>query len=332
MTKEIMPFGGSLITNNETPAIYLTRFTEDLISKFRSGDIGTDKGEFYSPETIRSYIYFLDTWKKFEEKKGIEYNFNQVSPVLTKGFTNFLQTEGKSKNSISLILSKLKAVLKFAFLEGLCFWNGSGIKTPTELTTKIYLSISELRKLRETEVTQSQERVLAGFIIQCFTGLRYDTLQQFLENPYAYIKEFEGYSYIDIISDKTGEQSIIPLGNTVLDILSKYGDIKLNFSEQYTNRVLKIIGEKSQLTNAVATQITKGMKKVKEIKEKKDLITTHSARRTFISLAKQSEMTDREIQGVTGHKTETQLNAYNRSTNLEKVKGIFGNKFFDTEI
>ena len=329
---EISEFNPHQITNGDTPEVFFTVYTESLIEKFKSGEIGTDKGDFYSIETIRSYSYFLDTWKAFELEKGIQYNFKQIYPVLTKEFTNFLQTAGKSKNSISLILSKLKAVLKFAFLEGFCFWNGSGIKTPTEITTKIYLSIAELRKLRQTKVTESQERVLDAFIIQCFTGLRYETLQQFLECPVAFIKEYEGSSYIDITADKTGEQSIIPIGETVREILKKNQQKSLNFSEEYTNRILKVIAKKSELTNLIATQITKGGQKVKKITPKSHLITTHTARRTFISLAKQSDISDREIQGVTGHKTETQLNTYNRTTNLEKVKGILGNKFFDTEI
>lgn len=329
---EISEFNPHQITIAETPEVFFTVYTESLIEKFKSGEIGTDKGDFYSIETIRSYSYFLDTWKAFELEKGIQYNFKQIYPVLIKEFTNFLQTAGKSKNSISLILSKLKAVLKFAFLEGFCFWNGSGIKTPTELTTKIYLSIAELRKLRQTKVTESQERVLDAFIIQCFTGLRYETLQQFLEYPVAFIKEYEGSSYIDITSDKTGEQSIIPIGETVREILNKNHQKSLNFSEEYTNRILKVIAKKSELTNLIATQITKGGQKVKQFTSKSNLITTHTARRTFISLAKQSDISDREIQGVTGHKTETQLNTYNRTTNLEKVKGILGNKFFDTEI
>lgn len=329
---EIKKISSAEITNIETSGVFFAEYTQNLINQFVAGEILTEKGNVYSEETIRSYSYFLNIWINYEENTGMQYNFTQIFPKLVKDFTVFLQKKGKSKNSISLILSKLKAVLKFAFMEGLTFWNGSGIKTPTELTTKIYLSVDELQKLKQAEMTEGQRRVLDAFFIQCFTGMRYDTLQKFLGNPPAYINEYEGKNYIDITSDKTGEQSVIPMGETIRDILNRNSGKKLLFSEEYTNRTLKIIAAKSDVNNPVATRITKGGKMQEEIISKSQLLTTHSARRTLISLAKQSEMTDREIMAISGHSTEKQMNDYNRTTNIDKVKGVLGNKFFDTKI
>ena len=104
------------------------------------------------------------------------------------------------------------------------------------------------------------------------------------------------------------------------------------FTEVYVNRTLKIIGRKAGLNNPIPVRITKGGEKVTQMTEKYNLITTHTARRTMVSLGLQNGLSTASLQAITGHTTEAQLNKYNRSEKVLKIKDILGHKFFNQEI
>ena len=198
---------------------------------------------------------------------------------------------------------------------------------------KVYLSIQEIRQLKNSEtLTEGQKKVLDVFLVQAFTGFSYKTLQEFLKNPLAFVKEFEGKTYIEIERSKTGEISAVPLHTEVQRIITKYNGVMPEFTEVYVNRTLKIIGRKAGLNNPIPIKITKGGEKVTQITEKYNLITTHTARRTMVSLGMQNGLSTASLQAITGHTTEQQLNRYNRTEKVLRIKDILGHQFFKEEI
>lgn len=309
--------------------IFFCDFAKSVIQKMKSGKLLTDKGNIYADETIRSYVHFLDKWEAFEAAKSRKFEFQHIFPSLTLDFTVFLQGLKTSKNSQGLILSKLKSLLKMAFLDGLHFWNGSGIKTPKELTTKIYLSLAEIKKINSLQLSASDRMIVDIFLIQCFTGMRYETLLKFIQNPTAYIKEHNGHNYIDITSGKTDEQSVIPIGKIVSDILSRTEKFHV-YSEQHINRRVKELAELADINSMIVKRITIAGKQTESLVPKHTQISTHTARRTFVSLAKLSGMSDEEIMPCTGHRNSKQLNEYNRTEKIENVN--FQHNFFQISI
>lgn len=318
-------------TNSETTPELFSDFIRDKLGQMEAGKILTAKRTYFSDDTIRQYRMLQSRWAEFEHQSGIDYRIAHLMPGLVKKFEAHLTAQGLAMNSVTTVLSKLKALLRMAFLEGRHYWNGSGIKCPKELTTKIYLPMDDLKRLTnsETALTETQQKVLDVFVCQCFLGLRYDTLRKFLKQPLAYIKSHYGKNYVDIVSDKTGEQSVVPIGEVVEGILRKYLGSPPVFSEVYVNREIKKIAMIQGLTEAVVIRKTIGGVLSETMAPKYSHISTHTARRTFVSLLKLTGISDREICAMTGHTSEKQLLTYARLSGIDKVKNILGHEFFN---
>jgi len=311
----------------------LSDFTQLQINNMESGNKLTKKGDKYSDSSIRQYTAFLAHLIHFEKLHNTKFQLAEINYKFAEEFQIFITNKGLSKNTIGNILSKFKAILKMSFKEGLSVWNGSGLDCPRELTTQVYLSIAEISKLKSANITKGERKVLDIFIIQCFTGLRFDTLKKFLEKPLAYIEESEGETYINITSDKTNRQSIIPLGDIVKGIITDNGGaFKMPSEESYINRTIKRIAKKAELDNESIFRRTEGgvMKEVLSPKYKK--ISSHTARRTMGTNLIKNGKTYNDARLILGHSTEKQTKNYVRLDNIEETKHLFGDQFFNTKL
>lgn len=313
--------------------VYFVDFANHFVSKMKAGTVLTPKKhERFSASTIRQYEASIILLREFQLKNDFKIGITEISPKLLKAFELFLMEQNLTKNSISLYISKVKAIANILYDEEISF-RPIKYSTANELTTKIYFTLEELEKITHyRKLTDGERKAWDVFLVGCFTALRFSTLMKFLQSPQSFIHEYNGASYIDITSDKTGEQSIIPLSKIVVSIINKYNGKIDAFSEVYMNKVLKTICKKAKIDNTISSRRTVGGKMQEVLKEKWELVSTHTARRTFISLAKQTNLTDNEIIGITGHTTAQQMNIYNRSTNLEKVKGILNHDFFKMKL
>lgn len=310
----------------------LASFTQRLINEIAEGKRLTKKGRKYSASTITSYRNMLDYLYQFQKVHGRNFLLTEINYTFAEEFELFITSQGLALNSVGAIMAKLKAVLKVAWQKGLALWNGTGFSVKTERTTQTYLTTKELVQLRNAKLTQSQTIVLDIFIIQCFTGFRYETLSRFLSNPLAYIKEFNGHSYIDVTSDKSDEVSVVPLSVIVVEILKKYnGNIKI-FSKRYINKTIKVVAEKAQLDHNVVMRKTSGGKQTETLKPKCLTVSSHTARRTLLSLLRSQNFSNAEIRAISGHTTEKQMLSYDRSSDVEKIKNILHHSFFNKNI
>lgn len=310
----------------------ISAFTEHFINQMKSGKVLTDKGVVYKDSSIRQYKMFYDYLQVFEKLHEKKFEFTEINYKFGKAFQVYLTDQDLTLNSISNILKKFKAIMSMAFREGLAFWNGSGLKTPTEITTEVTLSIDEIKKLRSTQLNQSDSQILEIFVIQCFTGLRYDVLCKFLKSPFNYIQENSGKSYIDIVSDKTGEPSVIPLHVNVQKIIAaREGKFKI-YSEQHINRAIKLIAEKAELDKEIVNRRTESGKTLETFVPKWQKIKSHTARRTFATILSKTDIPNNQIMAMTGHTTEKQLKLYMRSGKLSLIQPALTHDFFNTEI
>ena len=307
---------------------YLIDFAEHYKKEMESGKVLTTKKRKFSEETIRTYSTTISHLKNFETLLNLKIRLTEITPRFFQSFEMYLVEKKYTLNTISLILSKLKAICSVAIDREIAFISTKNVKTPRDKTTKVYLNINEIKQLRNAEVSKQEERYLDAFIIGCFTGLRFSQLNLFIQNPTHYVKEYNGNSYIDIVSEKTNEQSIIPLGETVIGIFKKYnGKMGKLYLSDY-NEIIKNIAERSGITNMVVVRKTIGSEVVEELKPKYKEISSHTGRRTFVTMIKPL-LDDEVIMGITGHKNKDTLNQYNRSAILDRVSPALGHEFFN---
>lgn len=320
------------ILNPQVSFEYFTDFARNFINKIESGEILTKKKIIFSEDTIRQYKVSIDHFEKFESKLDSRVKVYEINKRMLEAFEKHLYNENLVYNSVYLYISKIKALGNILFDEEISH-RPVKFTTPKKETTQVSLSQQELKAMRNCDtLTQSEKTVLDIFLIQCFTGMRYSTLTQFLEQPMAYLYQAGDKTYIDIISKKTNEQSIIPLSKIVYELLNKYHFEFKTTSEEYLNRVIKIIGRKSGITKPIAKQITKNSETQTVIVPKWTLLKSHCGRRTFCTIAKTFITDNQAIIGMTGHKSEKQLSTYIRSEKLDRVLPIFENPFFNLEI
>jgi integrase len=247
---------------------------EDLVS-FKKNVSFSDLDE----KGLTAFVHYL------REKKVLN------SPRKKKGDRDEYDDEdvmGLRNSTIQKKLGFLKWFLKWATDRG--YNTNTDFKTfrPTLKTTQrkvIYLSKPELERLRKLEIPAglpSLEAVRDVFLFCCFSGLRHSDVYNLRKND---IKE----NHIEVTTIKTGDSISIELNNVTRDILRKYKDYPFAdnrvlpvIQNQPMNRHLKDLCKLAGINEQIRITTYKGNQRKDEIKEKWELVGTHTGRRTFI--------------------------------------------------
>ena len=120
------------------------------------------------------------------------------------------------------------------------------------------------------------------------------------------------------IAEKTGAHISVPLNPNAIRILDRYKHLPTplpHYCNQVINRELKLIAEQAGLN-----RIVKKVKYHDNIKTEVswrlyEIITTHMARRTFISISLQLGVAERMVREISGHRDER---SFRRYVNLNK--------------
>ena len=170
---------------------------------------------------------------------------------------------------------------------------------------------------------KAKERIRDLFVLGCLTALRYSDYSTLTK------ENFQG-DYLVKRTKKTNVDVKVPLHDYVKEIFVKYhGNIPSGLCIQYVNKYLKVIMKEIGLNDLITYSFTKGGKLVTVTREKWELISSHTARR---SAATNMYLTGRmkvlEIMKLTGHRTEQNFFRYIRLTGDDTARAISGDMFF----
>ena len=117
---------------------------------------------------------------------------------------------------------------------------------------------------------------------------------------------------------KTNQLVHIPILPMLDNVLSKYGNTSPKLSVQKMNTYLKDIGQLAGFTDRIIVNDASGGIRKEKMMFFWELLTTHVARRSFVtnfykSLPKEID----KIRGITGHTTESQMRGYIVNDDLE---------------
>jgi integrase len=273
------------------------------------------------------------TFRKLLEYKSAtnkEIDFDTIDLDFYNSFINFLSKEGYAKNTIGGFIKNVKIFMNEAVdrkLTSNLEYRNRKFKVLEEQVDKIYLSEKELFKIYELDLSKNPrlEKVRDLFIIACYTGLRFSDLIQVRNDNIVN----EGRQ-IKIRTEKTSEIVIIPIHKFVKQILKKYkGLLPAAISNQKMNDYLKEISQLAEINSIVKTAITRGGKTEHELNKKFDLVTTHTARRSFATNAYLKDMPTISIMKFTGHRTEKSFMKYIRISQEDNANKLLDHKFFN---
>lgn len=170
----------------------------------------------------------------------------------------------------------------------------------------IRLDKEEIQQLKDLSLTNPQEqKVRDYFLFLCFTGLRFSDFYKLDRTYYN-----EAGNYIKLKSNKTFSDCQIPLHPIALEIAQRYNWNFHDYTNQALNRALRVLFEKYNLYTEDVTMeyMQKGRKTY--TKKKRDLISCHSGRRTFISRMIENGADIYDVMSCTGHKKVDTLKFY----------------------
>jgi integrase len=234
-----------------------------------------------------------------------------------------------SPNTIGSYIKNIKVFMNEAVDKKLTTnteYKSRRFKKVSEEAENIYLTQTELTKIYEKDFSKKKnlDRIRDMFIIGCYTGLRYSDL--FTINNDNLIDKG---TKLRIKTEKTGELVIIPLHNYIKAIIKKHNGIpQYKTSNQSMNESLKVIAEQSGLKDNILISATKGGK-VETISYKKhDLVSVHTARRSFATNAFLNNVPTISIMKITGHKTEKSFLKYIKISQEDNANKLTNHSFF----
>jgi integrase len=180
------------------------------------------------------------------------------------------------------------------------------------VSDEIALTFEELKLINSLDLSDECAGiniVRDDFILACCTGIRWGNWAIKKDN----IVVVDGRKMIKIVTQKNYSTCLIPIHPLALTILEKYDFNITTLSDQKTNKYLKKLGEMAGLTDVVLLKDSRGGKVVTDNNRKCDEITTHTARRTFVTVAlTEWKIPPQYVMQITSHKTERQLYEYAR--------------------
>lgn len=190
---------------------------------------------------------------------------------------------------------------------------------------KVTLTEEQLKQLYNHPITGTERQIKKYteirdlFVLQCLVGQRVGDMQKFFNGDN---EKDEEEDTISIIQQKTKARAIIPLTPLAKEIISKYQNTELKYykpSNSNLNAELRIIAEEAGLN----TPITFEDKDGKQVKPLFELVHTHTARHTFITIMCRRDIPKETIIIATGHEDTKMIDkVYSHLSNKDKAQKV----------
>ncbi|HCY40714.1 MAG TPA: hypothetical protein DHV48_05070 [Prolixibacteraceae bacterium] len=298
-------------------------------------------------EFANSFRTVLNKLREFDSS----LTFERIDKKFYREFVNWLQGKGFSANYTGSMIRDLKRILNKASEDEINTLNTfESFKVMAEDVFNIYLTEEEIQRIYDVKITEdiiieiqkenkrkqlqkgnkiidtnkeqqamitkanivrqidALNRARKLFVVGCWTGLR-------VENYLSIDPELQfdlEKGFIHAIANKNGPKLKIPMHKLVRQIVEHDG-FPVTISQQKFNKQIKIIGMIAQINEKVIYSRTEGGKRVEYSQPKYELITTHTARRSFASNLLGRGIPKQFIMAVTGHTTEKSFNKYTQA-------------------
>lgn len=335
---------------------------EDIFKVFETLDTLPTKNEFRDEFNARSgkgkaivpdkdfWGYFdafttemgmINTWttathKKFDTVKSHlqgfddKLTFEKINADVLTNYVIYLRDVKEHRNvTIGKQLGFLRWFLRWAAGKGLINNNSFNDFRPKlkDVSKKniVFLHWEELMTIYNKELPEQKkylDRVRDIFCFCAFTSLRYSDVEN--------LRKSDIYkNHIQLTTIKTGDTLEINLNKYSRAILDKYKDFTDHenkalpvISNQRMNDYLKELGELCELNRPITETYYKGNERFDNVQPLSSLLSTHAARRTFISNALMMGITAETVMKWTGHSDYKAMKPYIDIAETAKKEGM----------
>ena len=300
------------VSNKPTLFSLAQRFFEGEI-KFRGRDM--------SRGSLNNYAAVTKHLKEYQTYSKSRVDFDTIDLNFFYSYVSYLKNKQKlAVNSIAKDISIIKVFMGEAvdldYTDNMKFKHKKFAFNEEE-TDHVYLTEDELTKLYKLSITNKKlDEVRDLFIFGAWVGLRFSDFSNIKKEN---IIQIDGDYFIKMITQKTKELVIIPCNPVVMQIFEKYAD--------RPNRLPKTI------SNQKFNDYIKDVCKLAEFNEKgrvssrpkdilAELVSSHTARRSFATNYYLQGFPTVDLMKITGHKTERSFLKYIRVSKLDTAKRL----------
>jgi site-specific recombinase XerD len=272
----------------------------------------SDKKEEVKPLTYKKYITLEKLLKEFKQKKKFKLSFDVIDHKFEKVFRKFLENDKKQLNdTITKYIEVLKLFMRYALKEKLhtsTDFEEFSVKRAKDRNDAIYLTSEELEAIEKLDLTNNDRlrKVRDMFVFQTYTGQRFSDIQNLKHSDIKETKEGMEWHLWQIKGNKPIKLEI-PLFKTAIEILKQYQPTEERafvfpeISNAKCNEYLKEVCKEAKVKGSITLVRYSGKERKEKTAEKHELISTHCARRTFVTLSLERGMKPETIMRITGH-------------------------------
>ena len=317
---------------NITPYEYFKNYADNVCNRTVKRT-----GTFRCKGTQTNHYCVLKRYKGYIDKYHKVDRFELFNDKFEEDFERYcLQDKGYTPNTVAASFSIFKIWLTVAEKDGLikdpAFHH---YKTKAKSPQHQYLTTEEIKRIYDIQFTKELkeeyhidpkskiEDTRDLFVVACNLGLRLGDWNN-LNNA---VWDFEN-NVVDIITTKTKERVVIPISSMVKEIYNRYnGKFPKVWDKTSTNRHIQSCCRIAHIDNDVyQLETIKGVSVRKKYK-KYELITSHSARRSFATNLYLKCKSAKMVMQFTGHTTEENFFKYICVSKMENAQ--MAQQFFD---
>ncbi len=288
-----------------------------LTERFINGEIKF-RGRNKSESSLKNYHAVTKHLKEYQQYSKKSLDFEDIDLNFFYAYTSFLEKKGLGVNTIAKDISIIKVFMGEAvdlgYTNNMIFRHKKFSYSEKE-TEQIYLTEAELDKIYKVQISSKKlDRVRDLFLVGAWTGLRYSDFSNI--RPEHIVKMEDDYC-IKMMTKKTGELVIIPCNPVILDIFNKYKPtgnlLPRAISNQNFNNYIKEVCVLASLTE-------KGRLSSRPKVPLAELVSSHTARRSFATNHYLQGFPTIDLMKITGHKSERSFLKYIRVSKLDTAR------------
>ncbi|MCX6152740.1 MAG: tyrosine-type recombinase/integrase [Candidatus Kapabacteria bacterium] len=295
-------------------------YFKDFYEATTNGERLTHEGKPMRESSFKNINSVMNHLNNFIEETGYELHFDTVDEKFFGLFNRYLADRKIRNAGQANIIKVLKTFMRYCFDKGI----HNNIRFSTVLKKykdepmKVALNEEELKSIENLEnLTPRLSKIRDIFLVQIYTGLRFSDLANLKSSNINY-----KMSEIQIYTIKTEKPILIPITNKLRVIFERYDSKLPMISGQKYNDGIKEVCKLAGIVEQVQVTSYIGERRIDVVKPKYMLISSHTARRSFITLSLKYGVLDQMIMQITGHSDRASFNKYIRISQKEAMNEV----------
>jgi integrase len=315
---------GSLLTNKELKRLFdlefkITPSNEFIVNVFNIWLKQLEDKREHTKSTISKYTTQCNNLLDYEDFRKKRLTFADL-PTFYDAYISYSRNKkNRNNNTLHRQMAVFKGFFRWCYENGYTKFNNFSKWKPMKFDSEIIaLTRTELELLITKDLNSNKklDRVRDLFVLGCLTGGRF--------SDYSTITKANIFDKtLRITQIKTGKQVNIPLLPDALRILKKYDYGIPSISNQKFNDYLKELFLDLKFFDDIKHINFIGKTRTETIHKKWELITSHTARKTFITLSLEAGMRQETVMKISGHTSYESFKRYMKVTDTMALNEAF---------